>query len=251
MLPLHIALYSLLATALAFAIIELGLTAYVTSAISDYSREELFRRYWDYSYSYWHVSTPSILIFLLFTSCWTILASAGALAAPWVFGRRGVSSKLNKILSVSLAAVYFVTMVFWLAAFADFVSYFDGNFFSDYLSAIVAFAVLDWLLFLALFIVTILALCGVLVSDWPGYHSFRGAHTQKEKSAPADASAAPHDVPMSTNPVAPSELSSRDTEALHDQPHTRAFSPSSRSAVTSAELSGDVSPDHHNSTTHA
>ncbi|KAJ5224950.1 hypothetical protein N7468_006175 [Penicillium chermesinum] len=233
MLPLHIALYSLLATALAFAIIELGLTAYVTSAISDYSREELFRRYWDYSYSYWHVSTPSILIFLLFTSCWTILASAGALAAH------------------GLAAVYFVTMVFWLAAFADFVSYFDGNFFSDYLSAIVAFAVLDWLLFLALFIVTILALCGVLVSDWPGYHSFRGAHTQKEKSAPADASAAPHDVPMSTNPVAPSELSSRDTEALHDQPHTRAFSPSSRSAVTSAELSGDVSPDHHNSTTHA
>lgn len=80
----------------------------------------------------------------------------------------------------------------------------------------------------------------MLVSDWAGYQSLRGIQTEKSASAPAqvDASGTSHNVPMSTNPAVPSELSSRDAEALHDQPNT-AFSPSSPSVVNSAELSGD------------
>jgi len=54
------------------------------------------------------------------------------------------------------------------------------------------------------------------------------------------------DVPMSTTPVAapvaavPSELSARDSEALHDQAPSQSHSISSPSAVTSAELDGST-----------
>jgi hypothetical protein len=51
-----------------------------------------------------------------------------------------------------------------------------------------------------------------------------------------------HDVPTGTAPapIAASELSSRDAEALHDQPPTsQTYSPSSPSGLASAELSGD------------
>lgn len=97
------------------------------------------------------------------------------------------------------------------------------------------------LLFVALFILAILALCGVLASDWVGYRSLRNAHTEK-----APAAAAVHEVPMSTNPVtSPSELSSRDAEGLHNQPNNLPISPSSRSNVASVELSGDSAHGHH------
>lgn len=87
---------------------------------------------------------------------------------------------------------------------------------------------------MALFILTILTLCGVLASDWAGYQSLR-----KSRAADAPAGAGPpaHDVPMSMTPVVASDLSTRDTEALHYQPQLH--DASSLSAGQSAELNGE------------
>ena len=146
MLVLHYILYALLGTGIAFAIIELGLSAYV-AAIWGGTYEAA---YWDpvlgYEYGQVHVSTPGILIFLVFASCWTILISAAALLLPWFYTRKAsVRTSMNAILGVGLAAVYFATMVFWLACFADIATMLGGGTsLSSYLNAVIAFAVLLW-----------------------------------------------------------------------------------------------------------
>jgi hypothetical protein len=90
------------------------------------------------------------------------------------------------------------------------------------------------LLFTALFILTILTLCGVLASEWAGYQSLR-----KSQAADVPAGAGPpaHDVPMSMTPVVASDPSTQDAEALHNQPQLH--DASSPSAGQSAELSGE------------
>lgn len=149
MLALHLTLYALLGVSLAFAIVELGLSAYVVSYWGGTRKEA----YWDpsqgFGYHDVHVSTPGILIFLLFSACWTILISIAALVLPWFSTRKGfVSATLNTVLGIGLAAVYFVTMVFWLACFADIVSLLNGvTSTSAYLNAVIAFAVLLWCVF--------------------------------------------------------------------------------------------------------
>jgi hypothetical protein len=100
------------------------------------------------------------------------------------------------------------------------------------------------LLFVALVVFTILAMCGVMVSDWAGYQSLRKGKGIEEAQTTGDA----HNVPMSTTPVAP-EMSARDAEGLHNQPSTQSHSISSPSAVLSAELSGDNVHDPHTSRT--
>ncbi|KAJ5605286.1 hypothetical protein N7510_010440 [Penicillium lagena] len=230
MLALDIALYAILGTSLVFSIIELGLAAYVASAWTG-AHQVSYYNPWEGGYSYENVniSAPPILDFLIFTAVWTMLVTGASLFLPWFFTRKGFSSKLNTILGIVFTAVYFVTMVFWLAAFADITSYLGGGTStSDYLNAVIAFAVLLWLLFMALFILIILTLCGVLASEWAGYQSLR-------KSRAADAPA--HDVPMSTTPVVASDLSTRDAEALHNQPQLH--NASSPSAGQSAEPSGE------------
>lgn len=146
MLALHIALWALLGTCLAFSIIELGLTAYVAT-IWDGTREV---PYWDpyqgYVYKSAHVDTPGIVDFLLFSACWSILASVAAIVLPWFYTRKGVvSAMLNTILGVTSSVVFFVTSVFWLACFADIESLLGGGTsYNDYLNAVIAFAVLLW-----------------------------------------------------------------------------------------------------------
>ena len=67
----------------------------------------------------------------------------------------------------------------------------------------------------------------------------RKKKTGSTLAAPASAPVEEREVPMSTNPAAPTtELSSHDSEVLHNQPHGQSHSVSS-SAVVSAELSGD------------
>ncbi|KAJ5580322.1 uncharacterized protein N7459_006307 [Penicillium hispanicum] len=250
MLALHITLYALLGASLAFAIVELGLSAYVVSYWGGTRKEA----YWDpsqgFGYRDVHVGTPGILIFLIFSACWTILVSLAALVLPWFYTRKGfVSATLNTVLGIGFAAVYFVSMVFWLACFADIVYLLHGSTStSPYLDAIIAFAVLLWVLFLALFILVILALCGVLLSTWAGYQSMRKQKMDSTPPPPPPASEPVHDrdMPTNTNPAAPaSELSTRDAEALHNQPPSQSHSVSSPSAVVSAELSGDSVHDHH------
>ncbi|KAJ5392638.1 hypothetical protein N7509_008128 [Penicillium cosmopolitanum] len=237
MLALHTALYVLLGTALVFAIVELGLSAYVVSGYSG-NAEEWSCDAFTCGYHTVKVSTPGILAFLVFVSLWTMIVSVAAAVLPWFYARKGnVTSKLNMTLGISTIVVYFITSVFWLACFADIVTIFGaGNVYNDYLNAVVAFAVLLWLIFVALVILTILTAVGVLVSSWPGHQNMRQNRTSG--TAPV------HDVPMSTAPPAPlpgavpSELSARDAEALHDQAHSQSHSISSPSAVNSAELDG-------------
>jgi hypothetical protein len=98
------------------------------------------------------------------------------------------------------------------------------------------------LLFLALFILAILAVCGVLVGDWAGYQSMKKGAVDPEQPETSTVPPPANEVPMGTAPapVAVSELSSRDAEALHNQPPTsQTYSSSSPSGITSAELSGD------------
>ncbi|KAJ5290793.1 hypothetical protein N7478_000044 [Penicillium angulare] len=242
MLALHISLYALLATSLVFAIIELGLSGYVASVWGGTTEELSGNYYSGYYYTDVHVSTPGILDFLIFNSVWTMLVTVAAAVLSWFYTRKGAASKLNTILGIAFAVVYFITMVFWLACFADIASMLNGSTStSDYLNAVIAFAVILWLLFVALFILAVLALCGVLVSDWVGYQPLRNTHSEKGPAA-----ATVHEVPMSTNPVtSPSELSSRDAEGLYNQPNNQPISPSSRSNVASVELSGDSAHGHH------
>jgi hypothetical protein len=137
MLALNIILYALLGTSLVFAIIELGLSAYVTSISSGTVYD---------GYYYYDLKPPAIVIFLVFSSIWTILVTIAALVLPWYYARKGlVSAKLNTILAATFVAVYFVTMVFWLACFADLANLVGGYVNIDsYYSAVLAFGVLLW-----------------------------------------------------------------------------------------------------------
>ncbi|KAJ5806726.1 hypothetical protein N7474_010318 [Penicillium riverlandense] len=232
MLVLDIALYAILGTSLVFSIIELGLGA---SAISAWTASNQVSYYYGYGYENINISAPPIVSFLVFTAVWTMLASGALLFLPWFYTRKGCSAKLNMTLSIVFTAVYFLTMVFWLASFADIASYLGGGTStSDAVNAAIAFAVLLWLLFTALFILIILTLCGVLASEWPGYQSLR-----KSQAADVPAGAGPpaQDVPMSRAPVVASDPSTQEAEALHNQPQLHEAS--SPSAGQSAELSGE------------
>ncbi|OGE49905.1 hypothetical protein PENARI_c019G00605 [Penicillium arizonense] len=236
MLALNIVLYALLGTSLAFAIVELGLSAFLTSAYTGTREVATWSAYSGYSYTTVNVKAPAILAFLVFSACWTILVTAAALVLPWHFAKKGfVTAKLNTILASCFVGVYSITMVFWLACFADLASLLGGGTSdSPYFNAILAFGVLLWLLFVALVVFTVLAMCGVMASDWAGYQSLR-----KDKGVEgAQTSGHAHDVPMSTTPVVP-EMSARDAEGLHNQPSSQSHSISSPSAVHSAELNGD------------
>lgn len=202
---LHTALCALLGAAWAFAIIELGLSAYVVSlfdSIGQLGGELGLQGLYGLN-----ISKPPITSFSVFASVWTILVSVGALVAAWFFPRRAsVSRNLNKTLALTLIALYFITMACWLGTFADYAVHTGGAFYmSADLNAILAFGVLLWsarchtllsvltafrLIFLALLTLTVLAVTGVLHSDWPGYSSFRehsGAHPEVEPEIKPDA----------------------------------------------------------------
>lgn len=143
---LHTALYALLGTAFIFSIIELGLSAYLVSRFRSVKSDlDHYNDYFDDYYDNYYVSMPAVFPFILFASIWTFLITPGAVASSWFLARRGpVSRKINMLLGFVLVVVYFVTMVFWLAGFAD-VSYLMGNRFgSAYSDAIIAFGVLLW-----------------------------------------------------------------------------------------------------------
>ncbi|KAJ5484662.1 hypothetical protein LT330_007924 [Penicillium expansum] len=201
MLALSIVLYVLLGTSLAFAIVELGLSAFITAAYSGTQEITTWNAYSGYSYGQINVEPPAILVFLVFSSVWTILVTVAALALPWYYTRKGfVTAKLNTVLAASFVAIYFVTMVFWLACFADLASFLGGGTsLNPYYNAVLAFGVLLWLLFVALVVFTILAMCGVLVSDWAGYQSLRKENEVAAHQTSADPA---HEAPMSELPSA-------------------------------------------------
>ncbi|CAG8242560.1 unnamed protein product [Penicillium salamii] len=221
---LNIILYALLGTSFVFAIVELGLSAFVVSAVEHTEYDT-----WG---GYVKVKAPAIVGFMVFASLWTMLIAVAALVLPWYYTRKGsVTPKLNTVLAASFVAGYFVTMVFWLAAFADLATYLDyvSN---EYYNAMIAFAVLLWfvsrvlvyvtmliynpiyrILFIALLVFTILAMCGVMNSEWAGYRPVRN-----KANAPVEPA---HDLPMSTYSVTSrhtvmlkSNITSRTTDCL-------------------------------------
>ncbi|KAF7714013.1 Uncharacterized protein PECH_000539 [Penicillium ucsense] len=225
MIVLHVALFAILGTCLVFSIIELGLTAFVVSFFGGTHQEETWDPYSGYSLTDVHYSTPGILSLMLFSAIWSILVSIAAVVLPWTYTRKGVpaSRKLNTILGVSFIVTFFVTSVFWLACFADIAAQLGGDVsLSDYLNAMIAFAVLLWLLFLALGILAVLSTCGVLVSDWPGYQSMRKGVAPEQLPASNVPPTATANEQMSTvptpAPVDVTEPAGHDAEALHHQP---------------------------------
>ncbi|KAK9577469.1 hypothetical protein V6Z90_009145 [Aspergillus fumigatus] len=168
---------ALLGVAFVFAVIELGLGSHIAS-ISTGSRKIPFydpSSSWGYSYKTIKYSVPGIVAFQIFTSVWTMLVSVAAFLLPWFLRVKAApGTRLNTIITGALGGAYFVTMVFWLACFADIATKLDElGATSDYYNAVIAFAVLSWLLFVALFVIVVLAILGILECDAPGYAGMR------------------------------------------------------------------------------
>ncbi|KAK6815514.1 hypothetical protein RU639_008738 [Aspergillus parasiticus] len=164
--------FVLLSTTFVFAVVELGLTGHLVSYFSQSSKEYRYDPSRNgYTSQTVTVAVPPILAFILFNSVWTMLVSVATAIIPWVFrSKADTNAAFNKLITIGLLGLYFVTTVFWLASFADMaarLSYAAGK--SDYVNAIIAFAVLIWFLFCALTLVVVLGICGVLKSDLPGY----------------------------------------------------------------------------------
>ncbi|GIK07298.1 hypothetical protein Aspvir_002959 [Aspergillus viridinutans] len=168
---------ALLGTSFVFAVIELGLGGHVASLYTGTRKTLVYdpNSAWGYSYKTVTFSVPAILAFQIFTAVWTMLVSVAAFLLPWFLRAKAApGTRLNTIITGALGGVYFVTMVFWLACFADIAAELDGlGTSSNYFNAVMAFAVLLWLLFVALFVIVVLAMLGILESDAPGYAGMR------------------------------------------------------------------------------
>lgn len=251
---LHIALYAVLGTSAAFALVELGLCAYVASLYGGTVEEAYYNPYYGVQEQAVKLTTPPILDFLLFSAVWTLLISAGALVLPWFYSRRATGAKLNQVFAGLLISVYFVTWVFWLACFADLASYLGGGVsYNNYFNAILAFAVLLWLLFVALFVLNIIAICGVLASDWPGYIAIRGGQGEVAPSTVAPPVVETAQNPTYTSatlnapysPPYPTHEGVGYSSPTESVPHSNPPYPTSISPVPQqSELSGENIPHH-------
>ncbi|KAE8346244.1 hypothetical protein BDV24DRAFT_123578 [Aspergillus arachidicola] len=139
--------FALLSTTFVFAVVELGLTGHLVSYFSQGSKEYRYDPSRNgYTSQTVTVAVPPILAFILFNSVWTMLVSVATAIIPWVFrSKADTNAAFNKLITIGLLGLYFVTTVFWLASFADMaarLSYAAGK--SDYVNAIIAFAVLTW-----------------------------------------------------------------------------------------------------------
>lgn len=144
MLALHIALYALLGASLAFAVIELGLSAHIAS-LYDHIPVPEYDYYNGYSYEVVDIKPPPILDFIIFSSAWSVLITGVAFFLSWFYRQKENTLATNKWISVGLIAMYFVTWVFWLASFAYIESRLGGySSGSSYLDAMIAFAILLW-----------------------------------------------------------------------------------------------------------
>jgi len=200
MLVLSTILLSLLSTGLTFSVIQLGLVGY---SINIDSQGYTDAYYCGFEVCYGAVGgfVPDIVAFLMFTAAWSTIVTPVAIGLPlWYQSRAG--HRHNYWLAPTLIVIYFVTLVFWLAGFAD-LAYLDGSL-GGIPGAILSFAVLNWLIYTALFILSFLAIFDVLKGEWPGYLVMTGGvdHTGPELST----------IPAA-DPEAPGESK---TEADHE-----------------------------------
>ncbi|KAF4208109.1 hypothetical protein CNMCM8980_007424 [Aspergillus fumigatiaffinis] len=176
---------ALLGVAFVFAVIELGLGGHIASVSTGSRKIPVYdsSSSWGYSYKTIKFSVPGIVAFQIFTAVWTMLVSVAAFLLPWFLRVKAApGTRLHTIITGALGGVYFMTMVFWLACFADIAAKLGGlGASSDYYNAVIAFAVLSWLLFVALFVIVVLAVLGILECDAPGFAGMRkrqGAATE-------------------------------------------------------------------------
>lgn len=124
-----LAVLALLATAVVFSIIELGLSAHAVDVTSDF-----------------YYKTNDRYSYLVFCSVWTLLVTAFLIAFPFV-SRRNSSNQAahhERWLTPLTLVLNTVTMIFWLAGFAAL-----ADLYGDYSphgepGALLAFAVMLW-----------------------------------------------------------------------------------------------------------
>lgn len=134
MLPADLTILILLVSGLVFAIIELGLSAYIVSAADSYI-----------SYVGYGV-VPGWLAFLLFASLWTVIRTLFRLvrlvrrAKPsYDASGRPSTQKWVPILTLVINAI---TMIFWLSGFAAYATWLSGFAPIGIYGALLAFAVM-------------------------------------------------------------------------------------------------------------
>ncbi|RMZ89143.1 hypothetical protein DV736_g3629, partial [Chaetothyriales sp. CBS 134916] len=162
---LHLVIFALLITSFVFTIIELGLSGHIVSVLSKFELSSTD-------------SISSTYNYLVFCSVWTLLVTALLLVWPF-FNRSQLPARKDsseKWLAPLMLALNFVTMVFWLAAFSSLANLYDGLSVRGVAGAQEAFAVLLWLLFLALLVLNFLTAFGVYKVDRAGHSRiFSGA----------------------------------------------------------------------------
>jgi hypothetical protein len=117
---------ALLATALVFSVIELGLSAYALS---------LFFSFEAYDTGF----VPPLFSFLLFASIWTLLITAFRIVLPLLRAHAATDRPATAVMTLVVNAV---TMIFWLAVFVALEKTFGGLASVDLMGAITAFAIL-------------------------------------------------------------------------------------------------------------
>ena len=127
-MDLNLIIFVLLTIAFFFTIIELGLSAYLVSITAS-------RLYSNSTYDY-----------LLFCSIWTLLATGFLLI--WGYLARSKShidkNSSERWLAPVTLVLNFITMVFWLAAFASLADMYNGYNPQGSSGAQLAFAVMLW-----------------------------------------------------------------------------------------------------------
>ena len=131
MSPTDITILVLLITGLIFSIIELGLSAYSVS-------------YWEVYYAFYYGSAPGFISFLLFASLWTMLRTGFRLVRQLLRTQSPVDASGRPAAWVPILTLVIntVTMIFWLAGFAAYVSFLQGLTAVGLAGALLAFAIM-------------------------------------------------------------------------------------------------------------
>ncbi|KAH8690906.1 integral membrane protein [Talaromyces proteolyticus] len=201
MRTLSIVILSLLTTGLVFALIEIGLVGYGIHVLTGSYEVPVYCDSFSYDVCYESVKgkSPDVTSLLMFCAVWTTLVSGAALGYP-LYLHQNNGHHHNSWLAPTLIIVYFLTWVFWLAGFAD-LAYLIGTYGTPIMNAVLAFAVLSWILFMALFIFSFLAIFDVMEGEWPGYLVLKSrSSTAAPTIAPAEATTAPVDTGVAGEP---------------------------------------------------
>lgn len=145
MLALDLAIIILLATALVFAIIELGLSSYIVT-ISYVLIPNTANRYLPNGSInpnapvYWRQNyPPGEVSYLVFNSVWTIMTIPLLIAIPFIRHRFS-----DRLMGITTLVLNVLTMIFWFSGFIALSALYNGRAASGIPGALMAFAVMLW-----------------------------------------------------------------------------------------------------------